>query len=194
MTRLGSSRRPGINSPAEAPGLQRWSYLKPRNVISTHRGYPIALSGRSSAPGFWRLPWPDLPVAGPRGSRSTCRHRSVGGAELSLSRIFLLFAQAPGQGRGHQGSVQPSERPSESSEAAAHTENQPARQGAGGQGWDLGSADMRQRPLPTRIMSLSCSVTSGLCSPSLGPHSSPGLGNKRIFLSLSQEIREGEIF
>lgn len=32
--------RPGINSPAGALGLQTRSYLKPSDVISTHRGSP----------------------------------------------------------------------------------------------------------------------------------------------------------
>lgn len=44
---------------------------------------------------------------------------------------------------------------------------------------------------------LSCSVTSGHLLPSLGPGSSPGLGNDRIFLALfwgrCWEIREASL-
>ena len=51
MTGPGSPGSPGINSPAEAPGLRRWSYLKPRNVISTHRGCPSCVIWTFFSPG-----------------------------------------------------------------------------------------------------------------------------------------------
>lgn len=168
---------------------------------------PIALSGCSSAPVFWQLPWPDLPVAGPRGSQPACRHCSVrGGLTLASPGSFSSYLLRP-QDRLSGDSVpsSPLRRGiQEHRVCCPHSllpsqRSQPAQQGRPGVRagrWGLETEILAHQ---NHILVLLCDLRP-FAYLLWAPTSSPGLGNERLFLSMPcfwgrpQEIRKGEAF
>lgn len=158
MTGLGNPGSLGINSTAEALGLQRWRYLKPRNVIFTHRGCPCCIIWTLFSPGVLAASWAWPPNGGTTGTMGLTANLSSlfcgRGADLSLSRILLLLfsVQAPGQAEWRL-----RDRSALCKGNWGYAGCCPQREVSQPSGVDLGlgwgDEVWRQRPLPTRIIS-----------------------------------------